>query len=97
MCVSVCVCFAYLANFCRSKDHIQDAYPAANDSYGDSVGQRYHQEPQVAGEELNTSNISDFQFNLRCAAAPQNTSRCPQEYTGQKAVQSYLPNEVLSR
>lgn len=45
---TVCVVAAYLTDFGGCEDHVKDSWPAGYHSCGDCVGQRYHQEPQVA-------------------------------------------------
>lgn len=59
MCVCVCVFPAYLADFGRCKDHVEDPGPAGNHSCGHCVGQSYHQEPQVTKGDKNTLGIQD--------------------------------------
>lgn len=58
---------AYLTDVCRGKDHIQDAGPAGDHACGDGVGQRYHQEPQVADGKSNTRINVDLQPDRTCS------------------------------
>lgn len=65
ICCSVeCVFAAYLADFCRCKDHVKDSCPAGNHSCGDCIGQRYHQEAQVTKGDKNLQ-VSRLQFSKK--------------------------------
>ncbi len=51
VCVHTCICVyvyaAYLVDFGRRKDHVEDPCPASNHSCGDCVSQSDHQEAKV--------------------------------------------------